>query len=48
MDNPLDDLYQDLILDHNRSPRNFRVMPDANSQAEGDNPLCGNYISPSS
>ena len=34
-------LYQDLILDHNRSPRNYRVLPDGNRKAEGHNPLCG-------
>jgi nitrogen fixation NifU-like protein len=40
----LADLYQQLILDHNNSPRNFRVLPDANRQAQGTNPICGdNY-----
>ena len=40
----LTDLYQQLILDHNRSPRNFRVLPDANRTAQGTNPICGdNY-----
>lgn len=34
-------LYQDLILDHNKSPRNFRVINDADLKAEGFNPLCG-------
>jgi nitrogen fixation protein NifU and related proteins len=37
-------LYQDLILDHNRSPRNYRVMADANRQVEGNNPLCGDRL----
>jgi nitrogen fixation protein NifU and related proteins len=37
----LDNLYQDLILDHNRSPQNYREMKDANRKAEGNNPLCG-------
>jgi nitrogen fixation NifU-like protein len=37
----LDNLYQDLILDHNRSPRNYRELKDANRRAEGNNPLCG-------
>jgi nitrogen fixation NifU-like protein len=37
----LDNLYQDLILDHNRSPQNYREMKDANRRAEGNNPLCG-------
>ena len=40
----LADLYQQLILDHNRRPRNFRVLPDANRTAQGNNPVCGdNY-----
>lgn len=40
----LDDLYQEVILDHNKSPRNFRVMAAANRQAEGYNPLCGDQV----
>jgi len=40
----LDDLYQEVILDHNRSPRNFRVMESANRKAEGYNPLCGDHV----
>jgi nitrogen fixation NifU-like protein len=40
----LDDLYQEVILDHNKSPRNFRTMPDANRKAEGYNPLCGDQV----
>ena len=40
----LDDLYQEVILDHNKSPRNFRVMAEANRQAEGYNPLCGDHV----
>ena len=40
----LDELYQNVILEHNRSPRNYRVMDDANRRAEGDNPLCGDRI----
>jgi nitrogen fixation protein NifU and related proteins len=40
----LRELYQQVILDHNRKPRNFRVLPDANRQAHGDNPLCGDRI----
>lgn len=39
----LRDLYQDIILDHNRSPRNFRVMEDATHRVEGFNPLCGDH-----
>ncbi len=37
------DLYQELILDHNRSPRNFHTMENADRVAEGDNPLCGDH-----
>ncbi|HEV8356499.1 MAG TPA: SUF system NifU family Fe-S cluster assembly protein [Gemmatimonadales bacterium] len=37
----LDELYQSLILDHNRAPRNFRPLENANRHAEGRNPLCG-------
>jgi nitrogen fixation protein NifU and related proteins len=37
-------LYQDLILDHNRSPRNYRVLSDGNRKAEGHNPLCGDRL----
>ena len=40
----LDDLYQEVILDHNKSPRNFRVIDNANHQAEGFNPLCGDHV----
>lgn len=40
----LSGLYQDLILDHNRSPQNFRRMEDANRKAEGNNPLCGDRL----
>jgi nitrogen fixation NifU-like protein len=40
----LDDLYQEVILDHNKSPRNFRPLPDANRKAEGYNPLCGDHV----
>lgn len=34
-------LYQEMILDHNRTPRNFRIMEDADRQVEGYNPVCG-------
>jgi nitrogen fixation NifU-like protein len=37
-------LYQDLILDHNRSPRNYRQMENANRRVEGNNPLCGDRL----
>ncbi|HYE76965.1 MAG TPA: SUF system NifU family Fe-S cluster assembly protein [bacterium] len=38
------DLYQELILDHNKHPRNFGPLPDADRQAEGHNPLCGDNV----
>ncbi len=37
-------LYQDLILDHNRAPQNFRRMENANRRVEGNNPLCGDRL----
>jgi nitrogen fixation protein NifU and related proteins len=40
----LDELYQTLILDHNRSPRNFREITSASGEAEGRNPLCGDVF----
>ena len=40
----LGELYQQVILEHNRAPRNFRAVPDANRHAEGHNPLCGDRI----
>ena len=40
----LRELYQQTILEHNRSPRNFKKLGDANRTAEGDNPLCGDHI----
>jgi nitrogen fixation NifU-like protein len=39
-----DDLYQELIMDHNRHPRNFHDMPNATHHADGNNPLCGDKI----
>ena len=39
----LQDLYQEVILEHSRNPRNFRVMDNANRSAEGYNPLCGDH-----
>jgi len=42
--NELRDLYQEVILDHNRRPRNFGPLPAANRQAEGHNPLCGDRV----
>ena len=44
MSTELDDLYQEVILDHGRKPRNFRKLDDANRQAEGLNPLCGDHF----
>jgi len=41
----LRDLYQEVILDHNRRPRNFRVIEGAIRRAEGHNPLCGDRLS---
>lgn len=38
------ELYQDMILDHNRNPRNRGRMDDATNQAEGHNPLCGDQV----
>lgn len=40
----LRELYQELILDRNRKPRNFGPLPDANRSAKGVNPLCGDKI----
>ena len=40
----LSGLYQDLILDHNRAPQNFRRMENANRRVEGLNPLCGDRL----
>lgn len=40
----LRDLYQELILDHNRRPRNFGPLAEANRQARGINPLCGDKV----
>lgn len=44
MDNELRELYQQVILDHNKSPRNFRIIEHPSHQAEGFNPLCGDRI----
>lgn len=40
----LHDLYQDVVMDHNRRPRNFRKPEGANREAEGFNPLCGDEV----
>src|SRR3989339_802199 len=44
MDSELRELYQQVILDHNKSPRNFKKLEDANHHAEGHNPLCGDHL----
>lgn len=44
LDADLRDLYQDLILDHSKHPRNFRVLEGANREALGHNPLCGDRL----
>jgi nitrogen fixation NifU-like protein len=40
----LRDLYQEVIFDHNRNPRNFRVIDNADRKVEGFNPLCGDRL----
>ena len=40
----LADLYRDVIIDHNRKPRNFRKIPPPCREAEGHNPLCGDKL----
>lgn len=40
----LNDLYQQVILDHSKAPRNFRPMPRANRSSQGYNPLCGDNV----
>jgi nitrogen fixation NifU-like protein len=44
MNGDLQDLYQQMIMDHNKNPRNFRAMPDATRRVEGFNPLCGDHL----
>ena len=44
MSSELRDLYQEVIIDHSKKPRNFRKPEDANRSAEGMNPLCGDQI----
>ncbi len=41
MSSELDDLYQEVILDHSKRPRNFGELEDANRKVDGQNPLCG-------
>ncbi len=38
------ELYQEVILDHNKRPRNFGELPEADRQAQGNNPLCGDRL----
>ena len=40
----LSDLYQEILLEHNSKPRNFRKLDDATETAEGYNPLCGDQV----
>ena len=40
----LNDLYQEVILDHNKNPRNFREIENATQTADGNNPLCGDAL----
>ena len=40
----LNDLYQEVILDHNKNPRNFRELETATKTADGNNPLCGDAL----
>ena len=40
----LRELYQEVILEHNKAPRNYRELATANHRAEGYNPLCGDHF----
>jgi nitrogen fixation NifU-like protein len=44
MSSELEELYQEVILDHSRRPRNFGDLPDASVRVNGDNPSCGDEI----
>lgn len=44
MSGDLRELYQEIILDHSRHPRNAGVMDDASGEAQGNNPLCGDRV----
>ena len=44
MDDSLRELYQEVILEHSKAPRNYRELPAANHKAEGFNPLCGDHF----
>ena len=43
--NDLQDLYAEVVMDHNRRPRNSKRIEEANREADGFNPLCGDQIS---
>ncbi|MGH7655317.1 MAG: Fe-S cluster assembly sulfur transfer protein SufU [Gemmatimonadaceae bacterium] len=45
MNADLEELYQSIILDHNRRPQNYRTMPEASAHADGVNPMCGDQLS---
>ena len=42
--NEIQSLYQQMILDHNKNPRNFGILKDATHSSEGHNPLCGDEV----
>jgi len=44
MSTELEELYQEVILDHSRRPRNFGALPNADVLVHGDNPACGDEI----
>ena len=44
MDDDIRELYQEVILDHGKHPRNFRHPTEANREAHGNNPLCGDRL----
>ena len=44
MSQEIEELYQEVILEHNKAPRNYREMETANHTAEGYNPLCGDHF----
>lgn len=44
MSGDIRELYQQMIMDHNKNPRNFHALKDANCSAEGYNPLCGDHF----
>ena len=44
MNSELRDLYQEVVIDHSKRPRNFRKLEDATATAEGFNPLCGDHL----